>query len=39
MGISVPLLLIAAVFTALPGVIAVCVALIVLGVVVMRDDA
>ena len=39
MGISVPLLLIAAVFTGLPGVIAVCVALIALGVVVMRDDA
>jgi hypothetical protein len=35
MGISVPLLLIAAVFTGLPGVIAVCVALIALGVVRM----
>ena len=39
MGISVPLLLIAAIFTGLPGVIAVCVALVALGVVVMRDDA
>ena len=39
MGISVPLLLIAAVFTGLAGVIAVCLALVVLGVVVMRDDA
>jgi hypothetical protein len=39
MGISVPLLLIAAIFTGLPGAIAVCVALIALGVLVMRDDA
>jgi hypothetical protein len=39
MGISVPLLLIAAVFTGLAGVIAVCVALVVLGIAVLRDDA
>jgi hypothetical protein len=38
MGISVPLMLIAAVFTGLAGVIAVCVALVALGVVVMRGD-
>ena len=38
MGISVPLMLIAAVFTGLAGVIAVCLALVALGVVVMRGD-
>jgi hypothetical protein len=36
MGISIPLLAIAAVFTGLPGVIAVCVALIVIAVVSSR---
>jgi VIT1/CCC1 family predicted Fe2+/Mn2+ transporter len=39
MGISVPLLLIAAVFTGLAGVIAVCAALVALAILVMRDDA
>ena len=39
MGISVPLLLIAAIFTGLAGVITVCLALVALGVLVMRDDA
>ena len=38
MGISVPLMLIAAVFTGLAGVIAVCLALVALGVVVMRGE-
>ena len=38
MGISVPLMLIAAVFTGLAGVIAVCLALVALGVVVTRGD-
>jgi VIT1/CCC1 family predicted Fe2+/Mn2+ transporter len=38
MGISVPMLLIAAVFTGLAGVIAVCVALVALAILVMRDD-
>ena len=38
MGISVPLMLIAAVFTGLAGVIAVCLALVALGVLVMRGD-
>jgi hypothetical protein len=33
MGISVPLLLIAAIFTGLPGVVAVCAALAVIAVV------
>jgi hypothetical protein len=36
MGISVPLLVIAAVFTGLPGVIAVCVALVVIAVSTSR---
>ena len=36
MGISVPLLVIAAVFTGLPGVIAVCVALIAIAVISTR---
>jgi hypothetical protein len=36
MGISVPLLLFAAIFTGLPGVIAVCVALTVIAVVASR---
>jgi GTPase Era involved in 16S rRNA processing len=36
MGISVPLLAIAAIFTGLPGVIAVCVALVVIAVVSSR---
>jgi GTPase Era involved in 16S rRNA processing len=39
MGISIPLMLIAAVFTGLAGVIAVCLALVALGVLVMRGDA
>ena len=38
MGISVPLMLIAAVFTGLAGVIAVCLALVARGVVVTRGD-
>ena len=38
MGISVPLMLIAAVFTGLAGVIAVCLARVALGVVVIRGD-
>ena len=38
MGISVPLMLIAAVFTGLAGVIAVCLALVALGILVMRGD-
>ena len=38
MGISIPLMLIAAVFTGLAGVIAVCLALVALGVLVMRGD-
>ena len=37
MGISIPLLAIAAVFTGLPGVIAVCVALAVIAIVSSRD--
>ena len=37
MGISIPLLAIAAVFTGLPGVIAVCVALAVIAIVSGRD--
>lgn len=37
MGISVPLLAIAAIFTGLPGVIAVCVALVVIAVVSSRS--
>jgi hypothetical protein len=37
MGISVPLFVIAAVFTGLPGVIAVCVMLAVIAVVATRD--
>ena len=37
-GISVPLMLIAAVFTGLAGVIAVCLALVALGVLVTRGD-
>ncbi len=36
MGISIPLLAIAAVFTGLPGVIAVCVALVVIALVTAR---
>jgi hypothetical protein len=36
MGISIPLLAIAAIFTGLPGVIAVCVALAVIAVVTAR---
>lgn len=36
MGISVPLLAIAAVFTGLPGVIAVCVALVIIAIVTSR---
>ena len=36
MGISVPLLAIAAVFTGLPGVVAVCVALAVIAIVTAR---
>ena len=36
MGISIPLFAIAAVFTGLPGVIAVCVALVVIAVVSAR---
>jgi hypothetical protein len=39
MGISIPLMLIAAVFIGLAGVIAVCLALVALGVLVMRGDA
>ena len=39
MGISVPLMAIAAVFTGLAGVIVVCLALVALGILVMRDDA
>ena len=38
MSISVPLLAIAAIFTGLPGVIAVCVALAVIGIVSARSD-
>ena len=37
MGISVPLFVIAAVFTGLPGVIAVCVMLAVIAIVATRD--
>jgi hypothetical protein len=37
MGISVPLMWIAAVFTGLPGVVAVCLALAVIAVVASRD--
>jgi hypothetical protein len=37
MGISIPLLAIAAVFTGLPGVIAVCLALAVIAIVTGRD--
>ena len=36
MGIAVPLLAIAAIFTGLPGVVAVCVALVVIAVVTAR---
>jgi hypothetical protein len=36
MGISVPLLAIAAIFTGLPGVVAVCVALAVIAIVTAR---
>jgi hypothetical protein len=36
MGISVPLLAIAAVFTGLPGVIAVCVVLVIIAIVTSR---
>ena len=36
MGISVPLVVIAAVFTGLPGVIAVCVALVMIAVITSR---
>jgi VIT1/CCC1 family predicted Fe2+/Mn2+ transporter len=38
MGIAIPLLAIAAIFTGLAGVIAVCVALAVIAVVVSRSD-
>jgi hypothetical protein len=38
MGISVPLLAIAAIFTGLPGVVAVCVALAVIAIVSARGD-
>ena len=38
MGISIPLLAIAAIFTGLAGVIAVCVALAVIAIVVSRSD-
>jgi hypothetical protein len=37
MGISIPLMAVAAIFTGLPGVIAVCVALIVIAVVSSRS--
>ena len=37
MGISVPLLAIAAIFTGLPGVVAVCVALAVIAIVTARQ--
>ena len=37
MGISVPLLAMAAIFTGLPGVIAVCVMLAVIAIVASRD--
>jgi hypothetical protein len=37
MGISIPLLAIAAIFTGLPGVVAVCVALAVIAIVSARD--
>jgi hypothetical protein len=37
MGISVPLFALAAIFTGLPGVIAVCVMLAVIGIVASRD--
>ena len=36
MGISIPLLAIAAVFTGLPGVLAVCLALVVIAIVTAR---
>ena len=36
MGISIPLFAIAAVFTGLPGVVAVCVALVVIAIVSAR---
>ena len=38
MGISVPLLALAAIFTGLPGVVAVCVALVVIAVLSSRAD-
>ena len=38
MGISIPLLAIAAIFTGLAGVIAVCLTLAVIAVVVSRSD-
>jgi hypothetical protein len=38
MGISVPLLAIAAIFTGLPGVVAVCVALAVIAIASARSD-
>ena len=38
MGIAIPLLAIAAIFTGLAGVIAVCVALAVIAIVVSRSD-